>query len=89
MKHKKTVRVPAETREVVDHLTCDLCQCEIKPARFEVSQVEVSLRTGSCFPEGGSGEVKEYDICQSCFESKLMIWLSSQGAEPQTREWES
>ena len=88
MKHKKTVPVPATTREIVGQVTCDLCKAEIKDERFEVSEVTVSFRKGSSFPEGGFGTKLDVDMCGTCFEEKLVPWLQSQGAEPVESDWD-
>lgn len=88
MKHTKTEHVPASTREVVTHTTCDLCGQQIKPKIGNADEVEVKHRTGSAYPEGGSGEETSVDLCGDCFDGRLVPWLESQGAKPTTREWE-
>lgn len=89
MKHMKTVAVPATTREVVDFVTCDLCGAKIDTRdNYEVNEVEVHHKTGSSYPEGGSGEDVSVDMCGKCFDEKLVPWLRSQGVEPRTEEWD-
>lgn len=88
MKHMKTIDVPATTREVVAKVTCDLCATEITQKQFEVNEVEVSLKQGSNYPEGGSGDTTSFDLCSKCFAEKLIPWLRAQGAEPATKEWD-
>ena len=88
MKHMKTVEVPATTRERVDFVTCDLCGAKIEDRPFEVNEVEVRHKTGSNYPEGGSGDEVSVDMCGKCFDQKLVPWLRSQGVEPSTREWD-
>lgn len=54
MKHMRTEQVPATTREVEDHVTCDMCGITIKEAgTFSIDEVNVSHRVGSNYPEGG------------------------------------
>jgi hypothetical protein len=89
MKHMKTVPVPATEREVVDFVTCDLCKKRIRSkSRGDAEEIEVRHRTGLAYPDGGSGEETLVDLCAACFDGKLLPWLRSQGAEPQTREWD-
>ena len=88
MRHMKTVREPAKTREVVDYETCDICGDRILENMYEVNEVEVRHKTGSSFPEGGSGDEVEFDLCGKCFTEKLIPWLSTQGAEPRRTEWD-
>jgi hypothetical protein len=88
MKHTKTVAVPATTKVVVDHTTCDLCQKRIVHNGYNVDQVRVEHRTGSQCSDGGSGYEVSVDICGSCFITKLLPYLESQGAKPTTEEWD-
>ena len=88
MMHLRTVKVPAKEKKVVEKGTCDLCGIVIEHRAFSAEEVEVRHRTGSSYPEGGSGTVVEVDMCGSCFDNKLVPWLRSQGVEPQTREWD-
>lgn len=88
MKHKKIVRVPATTREVTEKTTCDLCQREIRKDQYDATETHVSLRTGTSYPEGGSGIEVEFDICVDCFKGRLIPWMQVQGAPVEEREWE-
>lgn len=88
MKHMKTVEVPATTREEVDFVTCDLCGAKIEGRGYDVDEVEVRHKTGSNYPEGGSGDETAVDMCGKCFDEKLVPWLRSQGAEPRTEDWD-
>ena len=89
MKHTRTETVPATTRTAVYRVTCDLCGQEIQRGRRgNAEEVEVKHRTGSAYPEGGSGEEVSVDMCASCFDTKLVPWLREQGAQVQTTEWE-
>ena len=89
MKHLKTIPVPATTREVLDHVSCDLCGAKIaNNHNYEVHEVEVRHKTGVSYPDGGSGEETSVDMCGKCFDEKLVPWLRSQGAEPQSKDWD-
>jgi len=89
MKHMRTEQIPSTTREVVDHVTCDMCGSEIKKdGNYEVDEVEISHRVGYNYPECGYGETTIVDLCGNCFDGKLVPWLSSQGAEARTKDWD-
>jgi hypothetical protein len=89
MKHLKTVQVPASTRDVVDHVSCDLCGREIIEREFyKVDEVEIRHKTGASYPDGGSGEETSVDMCGKCFDEKLVPWLRAQGVAPRTEPWE-
>lgn len=86
---KRTIQVPATTREIVDRTICDLCGQEIKPAgNYEVSEIEVSHKSGNAYPEGGSGDFLSFDLCPKCFDEKLVPWLRSQGAVREVQAWD-
>ena len=88
MKHTKTVTVPAREETVTEKVTCDLCGNEIKKERGNAENVEVKHTTGSSYPDGGMGEEVSVDLCGTCFDTKLIPWLTEQGAVPATREWD-
>lgn len=87
MRHMKTVEVPATTEQVLDKTTCDLCGAEIKVGRYSAEKVDVRHRTGSNYPECGSGEEVSVDMCGDCFDTKLVPWLRTQGANTNTEDW--
>lgn len=89
MKHMKSVPVPATFRDVVDKITCDICGVEIKAREWgDAEEIEVKHRTGTAYPDGGSGEETTVDLCAKCFDEKLIPWLRAQGAQPTTKEWD-
>lgn len=88
MKHMKTVEIPATRREVVDFVSCDFCSTKIELHRYNVDKIEVKHKTGSSYPEGGSGTETSVDMCGKCFDERLVQWLRSQGVEPRTEDWD-
>jgi hypothetical protein len=89
MKHMKTVVIPETTKQVVDFITCDLCKEKIpKEQSYMVDRVEINHRVGEHYPEGGYGTDTSVDMCGKCFDEKLIPWLLSQNAEPQTEEYD-
>ena len=91
----KNTKVTQGTREETDvvRITCDLCKRTIKghswakSSASNVAESTVSLKTGFWFPDGGNGELVEFDICPDCFENRLVGALLQMGAEPTTTEW--
>jgi hypothetical protein len=82
---------------VLTEIRCDICGRKAKTrewgaASFEVNEtvvsVEVCHRTGTQYPEGGSGEEFRADICPQCFTGELIPWLRSKGADIGPREWD-
>ena len=88
MKHMKTIEVPATVKEVLDKTTCDLCGIEITVDNYSAEDVTIRHRTGSRYPEGGSGEEVSVDMCGDCFDTKLVPWLRTQGANPKPEDWD-
>lgn len=88
MKHTKLMSIPAKTREVIDKVTCDLCGNEIETVGYDCENITVSHRVGTMYPEGGGGVETVVDMCGSCFDSKLVPWLKTQGADPKPTDWD-
>lgn len=94
MKRYETKTRPAiEYRDCVAR-ACDLCGRETKRGldnwsgeRFRVEEVEVRIKEGVSYPEGGSGTEIEFDICPDCFRGRLIPWLESQGAKAEEEDW--
>jgi hypothetical protein len=82
------------THMVFVKMTCDICGRESKSShgwsdeKFTVDETEIRHRTGRNFPEGGSGEEIQVEICPDCFTGKLIPWLESQGVKIQKKEWD-
>ncbi len=98
MKNYETKELPAKTIRSLKNRTCDLCgttstrQEHWGRTSYEVNETEVSItvahKTGISYPEGGSGQLLDVDICPSCFQSKLIPWLKSQGAKIEAEDWD-
>ncbi len=83
-------------------LHCDLCGSEImqyhkngsvilNPAFRKVYgtalDVQIKLRAGEKGLDGGVGETTSFDLCPTCFETKLRPWLEQQGAVAKVEPW--
>lgn len=73
-------------------IICDLCKTRYDGAtrynwatgQFDIERTTVSSESGTVFPEGGSTDVIDVDICPRCFTDKLLPWLQSQGVHVTT-----
>lgn len=86
-------RTSPETKyQALVETKCELCgnttTNKWKTEAFDALEVEVKLKTGSSYPEGGFGEEITIDICPDCFMTKLVPWVKSNGGEPTTKEWD-
>ncbi len=89
MKHTRTETVPAHTREVTTHHTCDICGERCEPAScFDTDSVTIQYREGVNYPEFMREDVTECDLCGECFKTKLRDWLEEQGVSMRTTERE-
>lgn len=57
-----------QLREVVvsERCVCDKCGEDIVKNTYDAFSFELSYQIGDCYPEGGSGEKWELDLCQDC-----------------------
>lgn len=89
MKVYQTVEVPASTKQKLVKVTCDLCGNEIKRKHaYDATETEIRHKTGSSYPEGGSGTESTVDMCSDCWRDKFLSWLASFGAKPETKDWD-
>lgn len=80
MIHTRPRHTPAQTVDVEDYRTCDLCGDRITRFAYDVDEVEVGRSVGTRYPEGSQIQRTELDMCGECFDTKLVPWLESQGA---------
>ena len=87
MKVYETRTRPAEQFQSCIKRQCDLCGVESqgedwRGGMWKVNESEVGItakcKTGTAYPESGSGEQFEIDICPKCFFDKLVPWVNSQ-----------
>lgn len=81
-----------EIERICIEVECDLCHKTSKTlwtnGSFDATATEIIMKTGSSYPEGGSGTETEIDICPTCFVEKLIPWVETHGGTPTTKEWE-
>lgn len=97
MKLFENKEIPARTERRVVRRQCDLCGCKSTgddwdAGIWEVNDTEIKVtitqKDGTNYPEGGSGNEYEIDLCPSCFKDRLVPWLIQQGASIKRREWD-
>lgn len=73
MKTTKSVEVPARPARTQEFevVNCDGCGAEIKRDGYEFKEATVEFCSGASYPEGGSCDVRSFDICPKCWVEKL------------------
>lgn len=92
MRKKEAIQTISKHDRIIA-IVCDICKKEYKGINWETDSysaldTEVKLTTGSRYPEGGSGEDIEFDVCPKCFEEQLIPLLREKyNATPSITEW--
>jgi len=94
MKKIETRTEPARQHQYVAYLICDLCRKQSTSHAtkdwgentYDIAETKVTMKRGYAYPDSGETVQTEFDICPECFETKLIPWLTSQGAAPQVQE---
>jgi len=55
MKHKKIIEIPAQIKEQVVKVTCDICRSEIKRGMGDSDEVTITRDEGVVYPDFSSG----------------------------------
>ena len=92
MKNKIKVKKSID-QTITESITCDICKKTYKGRDWErenysALETEVRMKSGSLYPEGGSGEEITFDICPTCFQKKLIPALKELGADPTISDWD-
>lgn len=94
-------RVERVERDNLYRVSCDLCGKAApslgtvypwEEGRFDVTDtvVQVRLKSGKQYPEGGSGPLWAVDVCPECFQEKLLPWAASFGFRDDfSGEWDA
>ena len=90
--------VPAQSKERVREVICDVCGrgrgqsdyprgcVDWKDGGYQVDEVTVTHKVGESYPEGEFTRLYYFDLCSSCWTTKLVPFLQSLGAAEQ--EWD-
>ena len=88
---------PEHTKEYIAELRCYICGRKAPSPEniypwvkkmYSMCEVEVRLREGTQYPEGGSGQDVSFDVCPKCFKEKLVPALFALGAQPHVMDWD-
>ena len=66
---------------------CDKCNEEIKTDNYDAFECSLIHKTGSVYPEGGSGEKQEMELCQKC-AIDLVALLRENGYRVSDFDWD-
>ena len=88
MKHLERVKVP---KIVVGSKTCDICGVGIKRHEKYIGGVELDIRLKTASnitnPDIYPREIISVDLCDTCFEDKLLPFLREQGCRLDSEIW--
>ena len=89
MQTNREVTIPARTEQIVDKTFCDICRQEIKePGLYEVNEISIDHRYGSCYPDGGGETVTiSFDACGDCFSKHIVTLFKNHGSAPRIKEY--
>jgi hypothetical protein len=78
--------------EVVKELytQCDKCGKKVFDSTsggYDAFDFDLVIKTGSAYPEGGSGEKVKLDLCKNCIDD-FMSLLESNGYKLNKSEWD-
>lgn len=73
---KKETQIKEVEVVIEDYNTCDCCNKVIEHDAFDAFECSFTYRTGSRFPEGGSGEQWEMELCKKCAADLTEILVS-------------
>ena len=85
---KKEKRMKEVDVTIEDYNLCDKCNEKIeKEDSYDAFECEFIHKTGSSYPEGGSGEKQEMELCQKC-AVELVALLRTNGYRVTDSEWD-
>ena len=84
----KKERQIKEVDVTIDSYTlCDKCNEKIKTDNCDAFECKFIHKTGSNYPEGGSGEKQEMELCQKC-AVELVALMRENGYRVSDSEWD-
>lgn len=94
-RYETTTSTETVTRRTCVERTCDLCGLPATngewptASTYDVAETEVAVtvthKSGEAYPSGGHSDDIVVDMCPSCFTTKLVPWLQSQGAKVEAK----
>lgn len=84
---KKETQIRQVEITIESYTLCDKCNSKIKTSTFDAFECEFIHKTGNSFPEGGSGNKQEMELCQQC-AVELVDLLIENGYRINESEWD-
>ena len=85
---KKTEKQIKEVDVVTESYSlCDKCNEKIRTGSYDAFEFELEYKTGSSYPEGGSGEKKEMELCDKCADDCIRL-LKDNGYRINESQWD-
>jgi hypothetical protein len=85
---KKTEKQIKEVEVTTESYTlCDKCNQKIQTKGYDAFEFELEYKTGDSYPEGGSGEKKEMELCDKCADDCIQL-LKDNGYRINESEWD-
>jgi hypothetical protein len=85
---KKTKKEIKEVEVVTESYNlCDKCNEEIQTPGFDAFEFELEYRTGETYPECGSGDKKEMELCAKCADDCIQL-LKNNGYRINESKWD-
>lgn len=82
IKEKRLVEVTTKSYSL-----CDKCNNKIETELYEKFECTFILNTGQVYPEGGSGDKQEMELCQTCAPEFIKL-LTQNGYRINNSEWD-
>lgn len=85
---KKTEKQIKEVEVITESYSlCDKCNKKINIGVHDAFNFELEYKTGDNYPEGGSGDKKEMELCPKCADDCIKL-LKDNGYRINESEWD-
>jgi hypothetical protein len=72
---------------VENYHLCDKCNKKITKQNYDAFECDFTHKTGDSYPDGGSGDLQEMELCQQC-AVELVELLKQNGYRVNDSKWE-
>ena len=84
---KKQIQVKEVEVIIESYHLCDKCNQKIITGDYDAFECYLSHKTGDSYPEGGSGELQEMELCKNCAVDLFSLLLDN-GYRVTESEWD-